>query len=207
MTQTDMNIAAGDRRAAAEARLNELESATRNRMSPTSVENGRGLATREQDAFQAYANAASDFVGSSVRGGSLEAHMQATTLTTLMDQRSAMLEARGQEGVLSFGSTAGAGLTTQGDMNQDASFTLNSAREELSSISQRIALRLNGSPRAAVFADSNARFEEYVSAATNRAGARVAGGSMEPLARAGIAEHLVRERTALLKQDLARMDL
>lgn len=207
ITQTDMNLAAGEKRAASEARLNGLESATRNRLSPTSVTNGRGLATREQDAFQAYASAASEFVASSVRGGSLEPHMKATSLTNLMDQRSAMLEATGQEGVMSFGSTAGTGLTTQGDMNQDAAFTLKAAKEELASVSQRIALRLGDGPRAVLFGESNARFEDYVSAAANRAGAKVAGGSMEPLARAGIAEHLVRERTALLKQDLARMDL
>ena len=207
MTQTDMNLAAGERRAASQARLDTLETATRNRLSPTSVTKGRGLASDEQDAFKAYANAAADFVGSAARGGSLEPHLTATTLTTLMDQRGDMLEATGQEGVMAFGSTAGQGLSAQGDLNQDAGMTLTSARAELSSVSKRLALRLSGSPRAAILAESNARFEDYVSAATKRAGARVAGGSMEPLARAGMEEHLVRERTALLTKDLARLDL
>jgi uncharacterized protein YecT (DUF1311 family) len=199
VTQADMNIAAGDQRKAAEARL---ETIVEGQIAQTPDIEGKGRLKREAFAFLGYAEAAADFAGSAVKGGSLEPFTRATTLAELMNQRSDMLEASSQEGVVAYGSSGGAGLSTQTGMNQDAGFTLQAARAELSSVIERIDLRLQGSPRAAAFASSNARFADYVAAASDRAGAKVAGGSLEPLARAGMEEALVRERTAMLRKSL-----
>jgi uncharacterized protein YecT (DUF1311 family) len=63
-----------------------------------------------------------------------------------------------------------------------------------------VRLRLQDSPRAQLFEESCKAFTEYAAAASDTAGFRVRGGSLESLARAGAEEALVRQRTALLEQ-------
>ena len=68
-----------------------------------------------------------------------------------------MLEARNEEGVVAYGSSAGSGLSTQTDMNQDAGL-------------------------ATQFEQSSARFQEYLQSAGERAAAKFGGGAMARLA-------------------------
>ena len=93
-----------------------------------------------------------------------------------------MLEARNEEGVVVYGSSAGSGLSTQTDMNQDAGLATQSARAQMEALQQQVGLRLNGSPRAAQFEQSSARFQEYLQSAGERAAAKFGGGAMARLA-------------------------
>jgi hypothetical protein len=202
-TQTDMNIQAGKGLRAAEVELAAAESQEKlGRTGPL-----RQLQEAEEARFDAYAEHVGAFAASAFQGGSLAPFARSDAMTGLVQQRTARVMGRNVEGVVAPGSTAGAGLDTQTAMNQDAGHTLRGAQAQLASVTEQVRLRLADSPRAALFEASCKAFDAYAHAASATAGERVKGGSLEPLARAGATESLVRERTALLEKTLAALSL
>jgi hypothetical protein len=202
-TQVDMNIQAGKALRVAEVDLTAAESLEKlGRTGPL-----RQLQEAEEARFDAYAEQVGAFAASAFQGGSLAPFARSDAMTGLLQQRTARVMGRNVEGVVAPGSTAGAGLDTQTAMNQDAGHTLRGAQAQLASVTDQIRLRLAHSPRAALFEASCKAFDAYAHAASATAGERVRGGSLEPLARAGATESLVRERTALLQETLAALSL
>lgn len=202
-TQGEMNIQAGKTLHAAEMNLAAAEALEKfGRTGPL-----RQLQEAEATRFDAYAESVGTFAASAFQGASLAPLARADAMTNLVKQRTDLVMGRNVEGVVAWGSTGGGGLDRQSDMNQDAGSTLRSAQAQLASVTDRIRLHLASSPRAALFEASCTAFDTYTHAASDTAGARLRGGSLEPLARAGATESLVRERTALLEETLASLRL
>lgn len=198
MTQAGANLEAGRLAAQAETRLQAAERLEGRAPAGLPTQEARA----ESVAFREYAQAASGFAGSAVEGGSLQAHVKASTLSSLLNQRSEAVERR--NGDPSSIDAANPMVLRQAGM-------LAPRREELEATVTALRARLpEGSPRRAAFEASQQKFEHFLGAAGANAAQRStdAGDALGGRATRGAVEAgLIGERISLLQVELQRMAL